>query len=187
MTLSIGVLSGGSVSSAAPEGDFRVPTVGDCVEKTGKSESECSEMIGNIGAGRDREQVPRRMEEIKETSPESGHVAESTVVEVSEKKVNRFTPVGDRLENVIRILRESGADTSAMEESLEVFRRKSVETERAIDTLAAARDGADAVRFEAAKTLARDSVADIASFYGTFRGRLADGIRSISGGPYSGQ
>ena len=184
VTVLIGTLFGGSVSSVAPEGNFRVPTVGNCVERTGKSEAECSAMIGNFGSGRNREQAPH---ETKEALPESGYVAESVAVEVTEKVVNRFTPVGDRLETVIRILRENGSDVSDMEDALEVFRRKAIETEKAIDSLVAARDGADAVRFETAKILARDSVADIEAFYGTFRGRLADGVRSMPGESFSGQ
>jgi hypothetical protein len=150
-----------------------VPTVDDCVERTGKSETECSEMIKMMPSRRAAPSPDRGSEENLESGNPIGIPAGRSV------SLRRFASVTDRLKDIVRILRESGVDVKVAEESIGVFSRKSEEADRALDALSSVRDGTDEAAFEAARESARTALEESMRFYRNARDRLTEGIQSM--------
>ncbi len=150
----------------------QAPTVASCVEKTGKTETECQDMMANWesrkpGEGRENNKVSgeKRSEGMKKNET-------NQPVRSQEKAVDRFVTVEARLVKVVAYLNTKGISTTELEGNIVLLQEKIASAKTAGIAFETARttwknDKTDAHKtaLESARTTYKESVASVKEYY----------------------
>jgi hypothetical protein len=117
------------------------PTVADCVERTGKTEADCKEMLSRFGKdsrppeGSLPEDVPKpsNVDDIERIEKPSERVAK-----MKTDRERRYVRMQERMGKIIAYLDSESVDTSAAKGYLETFKAKVTDILGAYDTYRAA-------------------------------------------------
>lgn len=141
-----------------------VPTVDNCVERTGKTEAECKTMIANFGGNR----------------PEANRNGEGLRSEVKEKAVSRmkrslsevFDRIRERIEKTVNFLKEKGVATGDLESASVTLKEKMTAAETAHEayrtafvTWEADKSDGNKTALENARTSAKTAADAVRSYY----------------------
>jgi hypothetical protein len=127
------------------------PTVADCVEKTGKSDSECAEMINNFKnrrppggeiGNRDSGKPPmeKNLENIRGGShPQNINMGSidnriENAKKMKDDKKKRFAQTEEKIQKLIDYIKSQNIDTAEIENNLAAFKEKADEILSAFDT-----------------------------------------------------
>jgi hypothetical protein len=127
------------------------PTVADCVEKTGKSDSECAEMINNFKnrrppggemGSRDSGRPPmgKNPENIRGGShPQNINMTSidnriENAQKMKDGRKERFVRIEERIQKLIDYIKSKGIDTAEIENNSATFKEKADEILSAFDT-----------------------------------------------------
>lgn len=123
------------------------PTVADCVERTGKTETECAEMLSRFGKdsrppeGSLPEDAPRRGgvdTPQREDDAKFIEKASERVTKMKADRERRYVRMQERIGKIITYLDGEGADTSVVKGYLEIFKTKVADILSAYDGYIAA-------------------------------------------------
>lgn len=127
---------------------MQVPTVADCVERTGKTEDDCKEMILRFGRdsrppeGAPQEGMPEGQN--KGGKQQSGddadriETASERTARMRADRERRYVRMQERISKIITYLDEQGAETAAVKGYLETFKAKVTDILGAYDVYLAA-------------------------------------------------
>lgn len=183
---------------AAPDGAPQAPTVAGCMERLGKTEAECTEMIATMkerrppdGGQRGDGGDPRGQREGRgdgqgmgtDEGKEHIETAAERIAKVRSERQRRYERMEGRIGKLIAYLDEQGADTSAVKEQSETFASKAAGISSAYDGYVAALEAFDADGSEAnrvavvsAKEHVRALIIDVSEYY---RSTLMPSLRTL--------